>query len=154
ASRISDPITITINADLAPLKPGVLGSTSSVLFEAGYNTIRDAMVADAANEVTNGIIASTPTAAQFSVIVPFDRFLSGKILASKANLKALGFTELDALYGVSDASITFSTSYAFDFDNSNGVTAGQIDFETVAAHEIGHALGFFSIVDSINAGAT
>jgi hypothetical protein len=109
---------------------------------------------DAADEPSNAIVASIPTVAQFTAFVPAGVSLNGNIVASKANLKALGFTGLDTSFGVSDASITFSTGFAFDFDNRDGVTPGQTDFETVAAHEIGHALGFFSIVDSINAGAT
>lgn len=54
--------------------------------------------------------------------------------------------------GPNDADITFNNTFAFDFDNSDGVVG--TDFETTAAHEIGHALGFVSIVDSINAGET
>lgn len=154
AARISDPITITINADLAALGVGIIGSTSSTTLQAGYNTIRNQMVADAADEADDGIMAATPTAAQFTAVMPAGRTLSGNILATKANLKALGFTGLDTTFGVSDASITFSTAFAFDFDNSDGVSLGAVDFETVAAHEIGHALGFVSFVDSIDGGAT
>jgi len=153
AARISDPITITINADLAPLGPGILGATSSTIIQAGYSTIRNAMVSDAADEPNNGIMASTPTVAQFGALVPTGRTLSGSLLATKANLKALGFPGLDGAFGVSDSAITFSTGFAFDFDNRDGVTPGTTDFETAAAHEIGHALGFVSFVDSVDAGA-
>jgi hypothetical protein len=154
AARISDPITITINADMAALGVGIIGSTSSTILQAGYNTIRNQVVADAANETDDSIMAATPTAAQFTAVMPAGRSLSGNIVATKANLKALGFTGLDGTFGVSDASITFSTAFAFDFDNSDGVSSGTVDFETVAAHEIGHALGFVSFVDSIDGGAT
>lgn len=67
-------------------------------------------------------------------------------------MKAAGFTGLDGLFGVSDGSITFSTNFPFDFDNSDGVSLGAIDFETVAAHEIGHLLGFTSAVDLVDSG--
>lgn len=154
AARISDPITITINADLAALGAGVIGSTASTFLQAGFNVIRNQVVTDAATDIDDGIMAFTPTAAQFSAVMPAGRTLGPNILATKANLKALGFTGLDASFGVSDATITFSTSFAFDFDNSDGVTPGTVDFQTVAAHEIGHALGFVSFVDSVVAGAT
>jgi hypothetical protein len=155
-ARIADPITVTINADLAPLGAGIIGSTSSMILQGSFNTIRNAMVADSADEADDTIVASLPTAAQFLATVPASpaSSLSGNVLGTKANLKALGFPDLDALFGVSDGSITFSTNFSFDFDNSDGVGAGLMDFETVAAHEIGHALGFFSIVDSVNAGQT
>lgn len=152
AARISDPITVTINADLAPLGAGIIGSTSSVTLQAGYSTVRNAVVADA--DANDGILSAMPTAAQFSATVPSGSSLNGNLLLTKANAKALGFTGLDGTFGNSDASMTFSSTFAFDFDHSNGVGAGLLDFETVAAHEIGHALGFVSFVDSIAGGAT
>lgn len=155
-ARLSDAITITIDADLGSLDPGIIGSTGSVILQADYTTIRDAVVTDAEDETDDTIVASLPTAAQFQATIPTSpaRTLSGNVLVTKANAKALGFEDLDAAFGTSDAEITFSTNFSFDFDRSDGVTAGTMDFQTVAAHEIGHALGFFSIVDSVNAGAT
>jgi hypothetical protein len=154
-ARISDPITITISADLAALGSGILGSTSSVVLQASYSTIRNQMVADAADEgADDAIVASLPTSAQFTATIPGGTLLSSNLSVSKANAKALGFTGLDGTFGVNDATINFSSTFAFDYDNSDGVGAGLIDFETVAAHEIGHALGFSSFVDSVNAGAT
>lgn len=69
--------------------------------------------------------------------------------ASKANLKVLGVMGLDTIFGAGDGEINFNTEFSFDFDNSNGVTSGSMDFETVATHEIGHTLGFYSVVDEI-----
>jgi hypothetical protein len=154
-ARISDPITITINANLGSLGSGIIGSASSVVLQAAYTDVRNAMVSDGADELDDAITASLPTAGQFTATVPAGRTLDTTVLlASKANLKALGgFGDLDGTFGATDASITFSTSFSFDFDNSDGVGAGLMDFETVAAHEIGHALGFFSFVDSVNDGA-
>ena len=123
-ARISDPITVTINADLVPLSPGIIGSTSATVLQAGYNTIRNAVVADAALDPNDTIMASTPTAAQYSAFVPGGSTLSGNLLATKANLKALGFAGLDTTFGVSDATVNFSSAFGFDFDNSNGVGAG------------------------------
>lgn len=149
---ISDPITITINADLSALGPGILGSTSSVFLQTTYTSGRDALVADAADEADDSIVAFLPTAAQFSAFVPIGSSLNNALVATKANFKALGFANLDINFGVSDASVVFSTNFAFDFDNSDGVTPGSTDFQSVVSHEIGHVLGFVSVVDEINAG--
>lgn len=155
AAFIADPITVTIDADLANLgNPSIIGSTSAVFLQASYNTIRNQMVADAADEASNGVVAALPTAAQFSAFAPNGVSLANAIVATKANLKAMGFAGLDGSFGASDGAITFNSTFTFDYDNSDGVTAGTMDFETVAAHEIGHALGFVSTVDSIDGGAT
>lgn len=146
----SDPITITVNADLAALGPGIIGSTGSVLLQASYNTIRNQLVADSALDGDDPINAFLPTASQFTAQVPAGFSLSGNIVGTKANLKAMGFAGLDGTFGASDANITFSTNFSFDFDNSNGVGFGLVDFETVAIHEIGHALGFISAVDVVD----
>jgi len=146
----ADPITVTINADMTPLGPGILGSTSSVFLAGGYNLIRNQMVIDAAPYLDNAIVASLPTAAQFSAWVPSGFGLTGDIAATKANLKAMGFPGLDTAFGPSDATIGFSTVFPFDFNRADGVTPGTYDFETVAAHEIGHVLGFVSQVDYID----
>ena len=149
-SYFSDPITITIDANLASLGSGIIGSTGSVLLQASFDTIRNAMVTDASDEPSNGIVGSLPTASQFSTLLPSGFTYNGNISATKANLKALGFVGLDTAFGSSDASITFNSGFSFDYDNSDGVGAGLIDFETVATHEIGHALGFVSRVDNID----
>jgi hypothetical protein len=149
-SYFSDPITIHIDANLASLGSGIIGSTGSVLLQASFDTVRDAMVFDAADETSNGILGSLPTAAQFSTLLPSGFSYNGNIVATKANLKALGFVGLDTTFGSSDASITFNSGFNFDYDNSDGVGAGLVDFESVATHEIGHALGFVSRVDAID----
>jgi hypothetical protein len=148
---IADPITVTIDADLAPLGAGILGSASSVTLIGPYTAIRDAMVFDAQNEADDGIATLLPTAATASFLLPLGFNLDGNLQLTKANAKALGFANLDATFGASDGVITFSSQFAFDFDNSNGVTPGRYDFETVAAHEIGHTLGFISDVDYVDA---
>lgn len=144
---LADPITVTINAGLAALPAGVIGSASSVQLGAGdLNVVRNAMVGDNFGGPLQAVTDALPTAATASFLVSAGDSIGG-LGGTKANLKALGFTGLDGSFGASDATITFSTSFPFDFDNSNGVTASTMDFETVALHEIGHALGFVSAVD-------
>ncbi len=154
-SFIADPITVTVNADLLNLgSPTIIGSASSVLLTSPYDTMRGQMVLDGADEADDGITAFLPTAAQFGAFAPQGATLSGSMLGTKANLKALGYPGLDGTFGLSDGTISFNSTFNFDFDNSNGVTPGFVDFETVAAHEIGHVLGFISSVDTADTGGT
>jgi len=64
-----------------------------------------------------------------------------------ANLKAFGVTLAP---GFVDGEVQFSNTFAFDFDPTNGITAGTYDFVGVAVHEIGHALGFVSGADDFD----
>jgi hypothetical protein len=153
---ISNPITVTINANLGTFSDNnIIGGTSNFLVSGSYTSIRSAVVSAAAGEAGDAIVSFLPTAAQFSMNLPAGVTWNGNVVATKANLKATGgFGNLDAQFGATDASITFNQAYSFDYDNSDGVGAGLKDFETVAAHEIGHALGFFSSVDDLAAGVT
>lgn len=78
-----------------------------------------------------------------------DTFDNTALYGNTANLKALGFTH--DIYGnalaTTDASITFSSNFAFDFNPSDGISVGTEDFVAVAIHEMGHALGFVSGTD-------
>lgn len=71
---------------------------------------------------------------------------------TKASAKALGVAiDVNGTavnYASPDAAITFSDAFAFDFNPTNGISADAFDFIGVAIHEIGHALGFVSGVDS------
>jgi hypothetical protein len=65
-------------------------------------------------------------------------------------LKAIGvapvYTGANAAIGA-DGSVSFSNAFAFDFNPTDGITAGSFDFVGIAIHEIGHALGYRSGVD-------
>jgi hypothetical protein len=149
-SLFSDPTTINISGHLAGLGAGIIGSTSSTLLAGSYTGVRNLMVADSANEADDAIVAALPTAAQFSATVPAGFSLNGNVILSSANAKALGVDVSGIIGSNPDATITFSSNFGFDYDNSDGVGAGLIDFETVALHELVHALGFFSWVDQID----
>ena len=148
----SDPITVTINADLVTFggSTTVIGSTASVELFTTYTNVRAALINDASDEADDAIIASLPVTPTF-LFNSAGFTYSGSITAHKANFKALGYTGLDTMYGASDGTINFNSDYSFDYDNSNGVGAGLVDFESIAAHEIGHLLGFSSEINYIDA---
>lgn len=145
-SVLDDNVAIVIDGDLAALDPGVLGATSSAAFRSNYDSIRNQVVAD--RDVSDeGFVVTLPTAVQFNRILPPGFTYAGELSATKALLKAIGF-DMSSFPGA-DATITFSTGFApdFDYDASDGIAVGQFDFEAIVVHEIGHALGFTSAVD-------
>ncbi|MBF0622369.1 MAG: NF038122 family metalloprotease [Magnetococcales bacterium] len=154
----TDDITIEIDAQWQTLGGSVIGSASSTQYSVDYDTIRDRMASDASDESDDNIVTYLPTSSELSVTLDGGDSLASpsKIIINKATLKALGYIDttdtsdadyLNIDWSLTDATLTFNSSYSFDFDNTDGVTAGLMDFETVVAHEIGHALGFTSKVD-------
>lgn len=148
---IDDPITLYIAADFASLGEGILGTASTPTWEAPYDYVRGLMVADAKNSI-DGVANQLPAGTLPATYPTATQELSGKVLALPANFRALGVSELALVPGGTYANdsktiLTFSKTFGFDYINSNGVGSGLYDFETVVAHEIGHALGFVSSLD-------
>ena len=150
SSKISTNITVNINADLINFGNGsIIGSTSATTLSTSYDTIRDAMAAHGAASPDLAILASLPTAAQFNGVLPAGFTFSGNMALTQANAKALGFSQLTP----TDATINFNSQFSFAF-NSGQLNGSNVDFQTVAAHEIGHALGFVSAVDFVDSNAS
>jgi hypothetical protein len=151
-AAISNPIKVNITADLGPFaEPNIIGSTSygSENLNLDYDTVRNAMAARASRP-GNAVLAHLPTSAQLSVNVPPGAeltYLTGTIGILRANQKALGLIPNALTDNVIDGEITFNTAFTFDFDSRDGVDANKVDFQTAAAHEIGHVLGFVSDTD-------
>jgi hypothetical protein len=150
AALFSDPIDVLISVSLSSMSSStIIGSTSTTLYTGSYDTIRNAMVADAADEAADAIVASLPTWSQFSATVASGDTLSGNMLATSATLKALGFTVSPAV----DGTIVFNSDFSFAYSSAD-LTSTTMDLYTVALHEIGHVLGFTSDVDLLDSGAT
>lgn len=167
---LKDPITINIRISASALPAGVIGHSEIFYDPYEYTNVRTALVNDrlsvddftststlqAAPVVSmlinrtannpNGVVSLTPY---------FDTGLggpgqagpenNGTVRASSANAKALGLIAGN-LSGL-DGTVAFTNSPIFDFNRSDGIAANRIDFVGVAAHEIGHVLGFASGVD-------
>jgi len=154
-SQFVDPLNVVIDADLASLASNVLGETSvfgiQQFGDDGFNGVVDRMASDQRAQVGSGDITDQlPNAAQASFLVfgfpPFIDFSIGGVSLSTANGKALGIPGIAP--DQTDATITFSSNFSFDFDRSDDIAPGTFDFEGIAIHEIGHAVGFVSEVDT------
>jgi hypothetical protein len=167
-----DPITIRLDVRFAELAPNVLGSTGSTTNSINYAGLKSVLALDAksvwdasavnalqpgplafvSNEPAVGAAIDVATRALDNNNTNDNNFIN----INTAQVKALG---LDPVYnantnpGQRDGSVSFSTLFAWDFDPTDGITPGTIDFVGVAAHEIGHALGFRSGVDTADINA-
>jgi hypothetical protein len=149
--HLADPVSLRVAVSLEALTPvNSIGSATPVALAADYTAIRDQWVADASLESGGSITAFLPSAGDLSLSLPDGFGHGGLIEATKANLKAIGFQGLDETFGEIDGSIVFNEDFAFDFDNSDGVGPGLVDFEGAALHELAHVLGFISAVDLID----
>lgn len=168
SSEFTDNVTINVNTGFAPLGPGILASTSTADVFVPYTTVRNALIADAtsSDDLTaaahlqagsvNMLInrtANDPNGAG-SAVPYLDANGSANnrtISVSRADAKALGL--IAGNNATIDATITFSSTFSYDFNPADGIAAGLFDFVGLATHELGHALGFSSGVDILDTNA-
>ena len=96
------------------------------------------------NDSYNNLFINANTAVNKALGIGVDYGNSLFRLINDANAADPSFVPLN-IYR--DGDITFSSTFAFDFDPTDGVSVGTYDFVGVAIHEIGHALGFVSGTD-------
>ena len=163
AGYFHDDMTLNVNIDYPSLGANILGSTNIETLEITYADVRTALQLDrssaddllAASSLPAGPNLSflTNNAATGALVVDANNTANNAILdVPRANAKALrvpvdGLAPNDALL---DATISFSSNFVWDFDRSNGISSGTFDFVGVAVHEIGHAMGFLSGVDTVD----
>lgn len=162
----SDDVTINIDAGFASLGAGVLGQASTAKGQVNYSAWKSAVLGDVNSSGDNVFASSLPAGNSFTVLMngtsdnpngsnsttPYldsNGSVNNSIVnISSANAKALGL--LNANSSGTDIAISFSSDYGFDFDPSNGIGFGLVDFVGVAMHEIIHGLGFYSGVDIVD----
>ncbi len=167
-----DPITIRLDVKFSTLGPNILGSTGSTTNSINYTGLAGLLAADAKSVWDASSVASLQAGPlsfvsnEPPVTGAIDsrlRFLdnnnttdNNNININTAQVKALGLAPVynpTTNAGGRDGSVSFSDAFAWDFDPSDGITPGTFDFVGVAAHEIGHALGFRSGVDTADVNA-
>src|SRR5688572_25627008 len=145
---IMSPITIYMDVDYGstlfgqPWPAGVIGATGTPRRGHPYQSVRTNMIAESdgeANATKQAVFNALP-----STTVPTDLGDSSSTTVADSTARALGLLPATAQSTDPAARIGFNSSFNFDFDPSDGITPGQTDFDAVATHEIGHALGFNS----------
>ncbi|QYK53732.1 MAG: NF038122 family metalloprotease [Fimbriimonadaceae bacterium] len=154
----SDNFTVNVTIGWQALPTGVLGAAGSSSQNVSLSTLRTAMMNDATSGDDTTAVNSLGLGSSINFLTNHNSTNSNVYLDNNgstnnttlnintANAKALGISTT----ATTDASITFSSSFSWDFDPTNGITSGQYDLVGVAAHEIGHALGFTSGVDGLD----
>ncbi|HTK75148.1 MAG TPA: NF038122 family metalloprotease [Gemmataceae bacterium] len=163
-SLFSDPVTLVVDAEIAPLGPGVIGQSESSEFhfnkDSDFNAVRNLMVKDA-SPTSESIVSHLPTLSQLNLVLPKPdgggAYTFSGLTATRAELLALGMPSSNLTAAPAsqynpavrrDMSLTFSSNFNFDYNRADGISAGKIDFTGVVIHELAHGLGFLSEVDA------
>jgi len=154
-----DPITINVDIDFDNLGAGILGSTGNVTAQSNFDPTKTALINDATSADDATAVANFQPGTSLDMLtnntqippspVVRDNDGSGNNFAldvPRSNLKALGI--IAGNDPASDGSISFSNQFNWDFEQTPA--GNEFDFIGVAAHEVGHLMGFTSGVDVVD----
>jgi hypothetical protein len=143
-ARIKSPTTMTVNIDYGPNSPGggafgpnTLGATGSLRTTIDYAGFLTNLKASSNGAGETAVYNALPTS-----FVPTDTGNGAVVSVARPLARSLGLPV--SATPLADATIGFNSAFQFDFNPDDGIDAGKTDFVAVAAHEIGHALGFSS----------
>ncbi len=176
SSIFTDDVTLDIGFRFSMEPPGA----ASTLLDFSYELVRDALFLDqtsSADFSTVSTLQSAP-ALEFLINLTSDNpngfgspiaYLDNDgssnnttIRMTASNAKALGLDRADAMNESiflggdpsRDAVVILDPfgigGMPWDFDRSDGISEGAIDFTGIVAHELGHVLGFSSGVDILD----
>ncbi len=142
-NMFANPVTINLHVGWGEL----LGSPVTSLGVAGmsgFGTFSYSQMQTYLRATATSITDQTAYA-NFSATSPIG---AGTFTMTPAQAKAIGLAGASSSI---DGYIGFGTGYGFDFNRTDGITAGSYDFTGVALHEISHVLGRVSGLGSSGA---
>src|SRR5712671_7502545 len=128
----TDAVTVNITVNFADLSAGNgLGRSTTFLNTYSYNNIRTDLAADqiSADDAAGALAAIDPITGTHTYWM------------ARAEAKAI---DLLGASTAADGNVTFhdgSGGYGFDFNRTDGITAGQYDFFGTVAHEFTEVMG-------------
>ncbi len=175
-NAFTDNATLALTVGTGTLGPNILAQAGSARTSYSYSAFKAALAADITSATDTTAVANLAAGPSFGMLInrtadnpngvgSSTAYLDAAgannetVRITNANAKALGLTVTPSTVGgactlACDAFIQFSNTLPFDFDPTDGVNANEYDFEGIAAHEIGHALGFISGVDVLDGNST
>ena len=152
-SLIKTPITVIVDVDFGTTwfgqayPGGILGLTNAQLLKSDgiYPFFKIALQDSASSANEQAVYGALPDSTVTTDIGDTDL-----VYAPSSLYRALGF--IDAVadpaieppgYGPPPA-VGFNAGFQYDFDPSDGIDEGKLDFDAVVTHELGHVLGFVS----------
>jgi hypothetical protein len=167
----TDAATVKLTVGTGALGAGILAQAGSRRISYNYTDVRTALTADASSALDNVAVANLTPGSSVGMLInrtsdnpngagsatPYvdnSGANNSTIRMSAANARALnlgfGVGGVSGLCADCDAFIEFSNSFSWDHNRGDGINATDFDFIGIAAHEIGHALGFISGVDVLD----
>jgi hypothetical protein len=166
SSYFNNDMTVNVGIGLSSISGATIAQTTTANVNSTYSAVRAAMIAGASSADDLSATSHLQPGTDFSFLT--DDFATGNVIVdnnasndntlmklTRANAKALGLVSGSTTN--IDATITFNSTLTsngvlvpYDYDPSDGIAANAVDFTGVATHEIGHALGFISGVDTVD----
>lgn len=180
SNQFSDNVTLNVAFRFSNEPPGA----ASTLIDFSYADVRAALVSDQTSTEDAIALTHLPNASALTMLLNYTTnsprgfesptpYLDNDgdannrtIRMTTSNAKAMGLSlnngTLAGTFLGGDATRDLViilpeiglSGLPWDFDRSDGIAAGAVDFIGIVAHEIGHALGFSSGVDILDRGVT
>ncbi len=141
-SQFTDPITVTL--DFVWQNSGGLAFTQTVTTSTSYTNARNSLIADMDSDDT--IQDFLPAGSTLPV-----RFNGASATVTNENTihwAKDNFRATVGSLGGLNTLISMNSAVNYDLDPTNGIVFSQFSFQDILIHEIGHALGFTSAVDT------